>query len=630
MGRRLTFMLFVLVGATLGWAPLAEATPAWLVPKDISAPGLNAANEDVALDDAGEAVALWNAFDGQNEIVQTASHPPGGDWSEPLTLTAPGRSAFVNVQLAVDPQGEAVAVWESFDPLGKSLVIEAATRTAAGAWSTPTPLSAPGSNAREPVVAINPAGEAVVAWARSAGGRLVVEAASHPRGGGWTVAEPLSPTGVDAEEVQIAIDPAGDAGAVYVVTGGLVDYNLRPPGLGWRPADTIAAGSIPQVAIDPAGEAVAVWLHRQSVAVAVVESSAHPLGGQWSPPAPLSTVGGDADVPDVAIDANGGATAVWSQIANPNATVESASRAAGGAWSPARPLSPPENLLLPQIESNSSGEAVALWSQLTASGLVPEAATRSASGDWSTPIALSEPGVSQQPPHAAIDLAGEAIAIWGRPEPKNAVVQVAPFDRLGPAVTGLTIPSSGTVGVPITFGAIARDNWSASGETSWRFGDGSAAVGPRVTHTFGAPGTYRVDLAVPDALGNVSTASGTITIAAPKPAPPAAKSARAGRVVLLTAKSAVLRLSCAPPAGVACEGFAKLTARRGKKSLTLARGHFRVPGGGTATVRLKLARGRSADALLAAIPGPGMKARLSGGGLAPRAVVLRRRVSRGA
>jgi hypothetical protein len=47
-------------------------------------------------------------------------------------------------------------------------------------------------------------------------------------------------------------------------------------------------------------------------------------------------------------------------------------------------------------------------------------------------------------------------------------------------------------------------------------------------------------------------------------------------------------------------------------------------------VKLKIARGKAATALLAAIPDKGLKAGLTGQGLAPRAVLLKGRLSRGA
>ena len=89
--------------------------------------------------------------------------------------------------------------------------------------------------------------------------------------------------------------------------------------------------------VDAQGAATVIWLSEVAVGY-TVRASTHPLGGTWSPPQDLSAVGadpGEGDEPGLAVDAAGNATVVWSQdVGTPQEVVQTATRPAGGSWSP--------------------------------------------------------------------------------------------------------------------------------------------------------------------------------------------------------------------------------------------------------------------------------------------------------
>src|ERR1051325_6115370 len=126
-------LLSALVGACAFYALMvtpALAAPAWVLPApDLSAAGQNASSPQVAIDPAGDAVAVWTRFNGTNTIIQSASRPAGGAWSAPLDLSAAGQNAS-SPQIAVDPAGNAVAVWTRSN--GTNNIIQTASKPAGG------------------------------------------------------------------------------------------------------------------------------------------------------------------------------------------------------------------------------------------------------------------------------------------------------------------------------------------------------------------------------------------------------------------------------------------------------------------------------------------------------------------
>jgi hypothetical protein len=87
-------------------------------------------------------------------------------------------------------------------------------------------------------------------------------------------------------------------------------------------------------------------------------------------------------------------------------------------------------------------------------------------------------------------------------------------DAGGPALDGLAVPASGTVGVPVDFAVSPLDAWSAIQSTRWSFGDGTTAIDELVSHVYTTPGTYNVTASSSDVLGNTSSQHSTIVIAA--------------------------------------------------------------------------------------------------------------------
>jgi hypothetical protein len=209
--------MFALAVALFGVPAAASATPTFLTAVNISDPGQDGFEPDVAVAPDGTVVAVWTRSDGTNFRIQSASRTATGAWSAAQTISDPGMSAS-GPALAVDPFGNAVVAYTQTD--GANLRINAAFRASGGSFGTPVLVSEAGQDASAPDVSMDSSGRALVVWQRTDGSKLRVQASIRGAGAGGTFDSPttLSTPGQDAFEPRAAAGPNVDQNGVVVWT----------------------------------------------------------------------------------------------------------------------------------------------------------------------------------------------------------------------------------------------------------------------------------------------------------------------------------------------------------------------------------------------------------------------------
>ena len=276
----------------------------WGAAAEISVPGEAsfAASVDVQ---AGRAIVVWAAIDGGLSVIRSRSHLLSDtDWGPVETVSLPTSHAY-RPRVALDDAGNAVAVWRWWR--SGYFVVQSAARTGSG-WSLPEDLSAPGEDAEPPRVAVDGAGNAVAAWLRPVGPARMAQVAVRPVGGAWSSAENLSHRGGSVTDVVLAANRAGD----FIVGWrhrGVFWSSIRGRGRsawGDRESTKPACRTCnARVAIDEEGNATAAW-----ASGSLVEASFRRAGSDWLRGFLLSRFDAYADRPDVAISSPGVATAV--------------------------------------------------------------------------------------------------------------------------------------------------------------------------------------------------------------------------------------------------------------------------------------------------------------------------------
>jgi hypothetical protein len=519
--RRGTVMLVLLVVGMLSTAVAGASAAGWLAPEDVP---LSAS--DLAFDAQGNAVAVGVGADsGGHPAIVAMTRPFGGQWSDPVPVSGSGDSDAAAPHVAVNARGDAVAVWSADNVAAVNGVVEVASRPAGGEWSDPIVVSDGAIFDHEQEVAIDAQGNATAIWAEIPGAvGFVVRAANRPSGGNWS--EPVDLGGGTLHSSpRLAVDTQGDVTAVWLgeraASGGgfvnVVQSKSLPSGGAWS-ADAVelssdeGAAQAPQLAADSTGNAVAVWVWHGSGGY-VAQATRRVAGGDWSAPVDLGT-GGDADAPQVAVDPQGNATAIWASPAASGSVVRSSSSTLGGPWGSVINLATSnddDNVGFPWVAADPQGNVTAVWARHNSNNVTAQATRRVAgSANWSTAVDLTVGQHLTAIPAAGVDPQGHVSMIWSSSEnPWSGFSTI--FDPVAPELRNLTAPAKAVVGQPIDLSVDPFDDWSAV-TTSWSLGDGQTASGAAVKHTYGSPGERTVTVTGVDAAGNTTQTSRAITV----------------------------------------------------------------------------------------------------------------------
>jgi hypothetical protein len=162
-------VLFTLIdGSNRRHAYAVTGTRAGLGSPTVLSPSTqDAALADLGVGSGGRAVVAWQVTSsdpnagGAGVAIDAVRFTPGGGWS-PAQVVGTG-TALWNASVGVDTAGDAVVAWTSGTSTAQTQV-RLATAAPSGAWSASRTVSGATGTFRTPDVALDGAGDAVVAW----------------------------------------------------------------------------------------------------------------------------------------------------------------------------------------------------------------------------------------------------------------------------------------------------------------------------------------------------------------------------------------------------------------------------------------------------------------------------------
>jgi hypothetical protein len=218
---------------------------------------------------------------------------------------------------------------------------------------------------------------------------------------------PQSEMAVRHDMPGVAMDSLGNTYAVWLdYRRGNPDiyFAFRPPGGPWQGNvrindDTGTASQLrPDIAVDANGNAYAVWQDFRN-GTSDIYFSYRPFGGSWQANTKVNhdTSNTIRSQPAIAVDANGNAYAVWTEYRNGNPNIYFSYRPAGGGWQgegKVNQASGTAKQYVPRIASDPNGNVMVVWQDGRSGNEDIYSAYRPFGGSWSAEVLVNNDGGS--------------------------------------------------------------------------------------------------------------------------------------------------------------------------------------------------------------------------------------------
>ncbi|HKS16055.1 MAG TPA: hypothetical protein VJU16_02025 [Planctomycetota bacterium] len=290
----------------------------WQAPQLLETVDEIAGDVQVACDAAGNAIAVWSSSDGSSSDLHFNRYVAGAGWTGAAPLED-GPEISSGARIGMDASGNALAVWNQFDGVDSFSVMASRYLPVSG-WTVPIPLVTGLEFTSNEEIAVNAAGDAIAVWTQFDGLTSNLWSASYRPASGWSIA-----TLVETDDwpvsggLQVGIDATGAGTAAWnaplgIGTDDRVWSARYSPGGGWTPVELVGLlpnGIGPRLAVQPSGATGIVWLYADGFSTSVLFSS-HDGSGPWTSPVFVEFYENQCDNPVLAFDPDGNAMAVWS------------------------------------------------------------------------------------------------------------------------------------------------------------------------------------------------------------------------------------------------------------------------------------------------------------------------------
>jgi len=352
------------------WAARFTLASGWGAPELIENEDGEAQFLRLAMCPSGEALAVFTIGElGNNSDLWSSHYDPSNGWqaAQPIeTATGPSLSPAV----VCDSPDNFTIAWVQDDGPYKNLW---SRRDTPSEWTLAELLETADGNVQLPRMVVNADGTVLVVWQQNDGTRNNIMANWFDPASGWGTAEAVETETGEAKQPVVALDPMGNATVVwrqYEDTPML--YNMwaarYTPGTGWGTAQAIETASEadtgwPEVTADPDGNVIAVW-DESSNGVRSIWANRYVVGSGWG----TATLLENNDVnyaldQRVATDPAGNAIVVWYQGSNSIFNIWASQFSPDNGWSERTIIGVMDRGLAaePRIAIDPFGRANVVW-----------------------------------------------------------------------------------------------------------------------------------------------------------------------------------------------------------------------------------------------------------------------------
>ena len=335
----------------------------------------NATYPQITINGNGNAIAIWLQFDGTYYSIWSNHYVDGIGWGTAERIETHNTGRVYSPQIAIDGDGNAIAIWKQFD--GQEHRYIRSNRYVDGTgWGTAERITTVVNNVSSPQIAMDRNGNAIAVWEQYDGTRYDIWSNQYTDGTGWGTDERIQTNDARyASSPQIAIDGNGKAIAIWEQTDGQnhrsIWSNRYVDGTGWDTDERIETNNVesiyrysPQIAMDGNGNAIAVWEQYDGTRYNIL-SNHYTDGISWGIAELIETNNvGTASSPQIAIDGNGNAITIWKQSDGTRYNIWSNRYVDGIGWGTSKLIETHNtSASYPQIAIDGNGNAIGIWIQ---------------------------------------------------------------------------------------------------------------------------------------------------------------------------------------------------------------------------------------------------------------------------
>jgi len=371
---------------------------------------------DLAMNPSGQAVAVWRNDSPSGSSILASHYDSLTDaWSVPELLKNQGLEVD-QPRVAISRFGHAVAVWVQYEASGISIWANY-YNPVSKSWGIAQPIVAASLLMSRPQVAINGDGNAIAVWEQYDGGDYNLCSNTYTTGSGWGTAAIIESSAGNAVQGQVALDESGKAVIVWIEDPNNYNYKIKATTFDFAsatwgteatidPTDTVAdyasyASLEPKIAMDADGNAFVAWIlqdFNQGQRNNIWTIRYNTVTGIWGNAAEVDGTDDTSSMQQLAVDTAGNCIVVWSQfdeILQLNNVATNRFDVISGAWTGPVLLESDSGIAVyPFVSMDGNGNAIVVWKQHNGSSYDIRSSARNTSGDvWSAPRLIST-GVS--------------------------------------------------------------------------------------------------------------------------------------------------------------------------------------------------------------------------------------------
>ncbi len=393
----------------------------WSGLQELSSLGAEGSSPDIAINDVGQIAAVWI----ENSTCKAASMTVGTSWSAPVTLRyLTGAASFPAIR--INNEGEAIASWKEM-LTGTSTGFFTSALLFGYGWGEIIPIATGNTYNQAFISISETGRINAFISSFKVSSEMQVYQSLFGGAWSPPISLTPSSSSTQIDITQKNMQDAGLIGIIWTSNTGtppkrIVYAALLSKDEGLMATSTISGMQLsasgqdaesPHLAVNKKKRALAIW-SRSNGTHTIIQTTEKWPSGSWSTPEDLSQPGANATTPQIAMNASGLAIAVWVRSDGTTTRIQAAKKEFGSAWStPVYLSSAGGDATNPQIALSDSGEAFAVWEKANGTHTIIQASTYSASS-WSNPIDLSSAGQNAHNPQVAINSKGESVAIWER------------------------------------------------------------------------------------------------------------------------------------------------------------------------------------------------------------------------